>query len=202
MLKHSLLLQLLHLLELTMEMLMKFTELAYLTRKMRYRKQCEDVYFVHISPILLCRVTYDHDLTIQNMNIICNIQLIASVFALRMVAVKKDEALCYYTTKILLYFVHKLHCILCETTNGTTEDYRLYYTELNIMLQILRQIVLHKVHLATYIHTNCIASTHSYVTCQLLATYVYLCIAQNCTTAQVVCDVHSQLVMQLATLLL
>ena len=59
MLKHSLLLQLLHLLELTMEIVMTFTELAYLTYKMRY------------------------------INILCNIQLIASGFALHTVAVKK-----------------------------------------------------------------------------------------------------------------
>ena len=30
---------------------MNFTELVYLTQKVRYVKYCESVYFVHISPI-------------------------------------------------------------------------------------------------------------------------------------------------------
>ena len=49
-----------------------------------------------------------------------------------------------------------------------------------------------------YIHTNCIATTHSYITGQLHS-YLYLRIAHNCTTAQVVWDVCSWLVMSLAT---
>ena len=64
------------------------------------------------------------------------------------VGVKKKETFCYYTTKILQYFVHKLQCVLRETTNRTTENYRSYYTKL--------QIVLHKT-------TDC--TTQNYKSC-------------------------------------
>ena len=47
---------------------------------------------------------------------------------------QKKETFCYYTTKILQHFVHKLQCVLRETTNRTTKNYRLYYTKLQIVL--------------------------------------------------------------------
>ena len=65
------------------------------------------------------------------------------------------EMFCYYTTKILQYFVHKLQCVLRKTTNHTTENYRLYYTKLQIVLHKL-QIVLHKT-------TDC--TTQNYKSC-------------------------------------
>ena len=74
------------------------------------------------------------------------------------------ETFCYYTTKILQYFVHKLQCVLRETTNRTTENYRSYYTKLQIVLHkttdcttqnyksCYKYFVLHKVHLSTHVH--------------------------------------------------
>ena len=47
---------------------------------------------------------------------------------------QKKEMFCYYTTKILQNFVHKLQCVLRETTNRTTHNYRSYYTKLQIVL--------------------------------------------------------------------
>ena len=89
---------------------------------------------------------------------------------------QKKETFCYYTKKILQYFVHKLQCVLRKTTNRTTrnyksyytklqivlhkttdcitQNYRLYYTKLQTVLQILRSYYIKYTYLHTYMKTR------------------------------------------------
>ena len=80
--------------------------------------------------------------------------------------VKKKETFCYYTTKILQYFVHKLQCVLRETTNRTTENYRSYYTKLQIILHKTTDCTTQnyrsyytKLHIVLHKTTHCATNT-------------------------------------------
>ena len=83
--------------------------------------------FTKISPskILYCTVSNSIAHTM-----ICIVTIKPYVYT---VGVKKGNVLLLHY-KILQHFVHELQCVLRETTNRTTGNYRSYYTKIQIIL--------------------------------------------------------------------